>query len=247
MSKIKIILYIVCFFIIISEQALAGSFEDGVKAYNSGKYVSAESHFRKALNANQDNAAVKYYLAISCVHNKKFSDAKILYKNIIQTASDKEVISLSQTGLKLLGDNSVSSSSRVNKVVLNVSSQGSVIIVDNVNLNDKEKVKFIFDTGASYTTISSALAEKLRISTSNVPKIKIMTGSGYIEAPKVILKKIEINGLTAYNVETLVADLPMHTSGSAGEIAGMLGLSFMKDYKVTVDKAHDQITLEKNQ
>jgi len=250
MSKIKLILFIFILFLsmLLPEIVFAGSFEDGVNAYNSGNYQYAENCLRKAFQANPNNDVIKYYFAITLVRNNKNSDAKILYKNIIETSSNHEVIKLSRTGLKLLGETAGSpgTSPKITKAILNVNTMGNVIIINNVNINDSAKAKFIFDTGASYTTISNALARSLGISTANAPKIKIMTGSGYIDAPKIMIKKIEINGLAAYNVETLVADLPMHTSGTAGDLAGLLGLSFMKDFKVTVDKSNNQIILEKN-
>jgi len=250
MSKIKLILFIIILFLLMlkPETVFAGSFEDGVKAYNSGNYQYAENCFRNAFQSNQENDFIKYYFAITLVRNNKNNDAKILYKNIIETSSNSEVINLSKTGLKLLGAtvNSSGTSPRVTKAILNVNTMGNIIILNNVNINDTAKVKFIFDTGASYTTISTGLAGKLGISTANAPKVKIMTGSGYIEAPKIIIKKIEINGLAAYNVETLITDLPMHISGTAGDLAGLLGLSFMKDFKVTVDRPNNQVILEKN-
>lgn len=250
MSKIRIILFIFILFslIFIPETAFADSFQDGVKAYNSGNYRYAESCFRSAFQADPGNDVIKYYLAITLVQNKKNADAKILYKNIIATSSNQNVVNLSKTGLKLLGVSSSGSSSysTATKAILNINTMGNILIVSNVNINNSANVNFIFDTGASYTTISTELASRLRIPTYNAPKMKIMTGSGYIDAPKITLDKIEVNGLAAYNVEALVADLPMHTSGTAGNVAGLLGLSFMKDFKVTVDRSHNQIILEKN-
>ncbi len=233
--------------VLLSNFACADNFQDGIKAYQSGNYSYAEIYFKNAYRQNPNDDNIKYYLAISYVQNKKISEAKSLYKSIISTSSDQDVLTLAKAGLKLLGESYIASSSpqQVTKAILSVNSVGNILIVDNVNLNDALKVKYIFDTGASYTTISSALAYKLGISTDNAPKIKIMTGSGYIESPKVTIKKIEINGLIAYNVEALVADLPMHTANTAGDIAGLLGLSFLKDFKFTVDKKHSQIVLEK--
>ncbi|OGI00142.1 MAG: hypothetical protein A2104_00635 [Candidatus Melainabacteria bacterium GWF2_32_7] len=247
MSKIKLILslFILYLLILLPKTAFAESFQDGVKAYNSGNYQYAENCFRTAFQSDKNNDFIKYYLAITLVQNKKIADAKILYKNLIETSSNQEVINLSKKGLKLLAESS-GSSSKVTKAILNVNTMGNVLIINNVNINDTAKTSFIFDTGASFTTISTEFANKLGISTTNAPSLKIMTGSGYINAPKIMIKKIEINGLTAYNTEALVADLPMHTSGSAGTPAGLLGLSFMKDFKVTVDRSNNQIILEKN-
>lgn len=250
LNKINKFLYIFLIYVLLilhSSKVFADSFQDGVSYYQSGNYVYAESCFKNALNNDLSNDVIKYYLAITLVQNKKFSDAKVLYKNIIQTSTNQNVAALSQTGLKLLGESYSSSlnSLNVSRAVINVNNLGNIIVIDNVNINDAAIVKFIFDTGASYTTISSQLASRLGIATANAEKLKIMTGSGFIYAPKVILKKIEVNGIAAYNVETIVSDLPFHSSGTAGDLAGLLGLSFMKNFKVTLDKSHNQVILEK--
>jgi len=174
MSKIKIILtvFILFLLILLPKTALADSFQDGIKAYEASNYKYAESCFRKAFQSDQNNDIIKYYLAITFVQNKNTANAKLLYKNIIATSSNPEVINLSKKGLALLGD-SASSYSKVTKAILNVNTMGNVLIIDNVNVNDAAKVKFIFDTGASYTTISTELANKLKISTSNAPSIKL--------------------------------------------------------------------------
>lgn len=247
MRKIKkAILYILIALMLLSFQefALADNYSDGIKAYKSGNYKNAEIYFRNAFNENPDSDYIKYYLAITFVQNKKIPEAKIVYKNLIETSTDTSVLTLAKAGLKLLGE-SYTPPEKATKAILSINSIGNIIIIDNVKLNDSINVKYIFDTGASYTTISADIASKLGISTDNAQKVKIMTGSGYIEASKVTIKKIEIKGLVANNVEALVSDLPMHTSGSAGDIAGLLGLSFLKNFKFTVDKQRNQVILEK--
>jgi len=230
-------------------KAFADNFQSGVSAYNSGNYNDAESLFAKALKADPDNDVIKYYLAISLVRNRKLSQARVFYTDIIETSLDENVINYARQGLSLIESSPskvYKNSGKIKKTTVNINTVGNIILVDDIYINDSVKVKFIFDTGASYTTISSKLADRLGISTSNAKKLKIMTGSGYIYAPKIIIKKIDINGLCAYNVEALVADLPVHVSGTGADLAGLLGISFIKDFKVTVDKAHGQIVLEKN-
>jgi len=233
--------------ILASASVFADSFQDGINAYQSGNYGYAEIYFKNAYKQYPSNDKIKYYLAITYVQNKKIPEAQSLYANIITTSSNQDVIRLAKAGLKLIGGSSSysNSGSRITKAILNVNAVGNILLVDNVALNDKMLVKYVFDTGASYTTISRELARKLNISTINSKTIKIMTGSGYVEAPLVKINKIEIQGLTSYNVEALVTDLPVHTNGTAGNLAGLLGLSFLKDYKFTVDRQKNQIILEK--
>ncbi len=249
--KIKILLLSLIFSLLITYPSLADTFENGVNAYNSRNYKTAEKLFRRSINQNTNKDVAKYYLAITLVKTNKYDEAKYLYKSIISTSSNRELVSLSIKGLNLLGEkysNSYSSltSAPVTKAILNVNTFGSVLIIDNVILNNQEKVSYIFDTGATYTTISKQLARKLKISTHNAQTMKIMTGSGYINATKVILDTIEVNGLEAHNIEVLIADLPIHSSKESGNIAGLLGLSFINNFKTTIDRANNKIILEKN-
>jgi len=244
----KFLIIISC--IIFALPVFADNFQAGVSAYNSKNYAYAETCFKNALKSDPYNDTLKYYYAITLVQNKKIADAKYVYKNIIQTSNNQEVVSLSQKGMQLLGDYSYHSVQNTSptKVVLAANMSGNIIIINNIKLNDKLNTSFILDTGASLTLISTQVAQNLGISTTNAPKIKIMTGSGYIYAPKVVIKKIDVNGLKAYNVEAVVTDLPSHSSGSdqSQNVAGLLGLSFMKDFKVTVDRQKSQVTFEKN-
>ena len=55
-----------------------------------------------------------------------------------------------------------------------------------------------------------------------------------------------MNGLVVKDVKAVVMNLPMHSSGNSQNISGLLGLSFMEHFKVTVDRANSKIMLEKN-
>ena len=231
-------------FLLCSVEAFADSFDDGIAAYKASNYTFAETCFRKALKAQPNDDMIKYYLAISLVQNKKNNEAKGLYRDIIASSQSDHLVNYAKQGLSMLKGEGRGAYG-VSKAILNVNTSGSLLLVNNVNVNDRAKVQFIFDTGATFTTISSKLAKTLGISTANAQKVKIMTGSGYINAPKITLDKVEVNGLIVYNVEALVADLPLHASGKAGDLAGLLGLSFMKDFKVTVDRPNHQIILER--
>src|SRR5215469_6248958 len=66
--------------------------------------------------------------------------------------------------------------------------QGQVIIVE-ATLNKKTAVKFVVDTGASYTVISSATAKELSIDTDqNTQPVTFQTANGMIQAPLVSLQ-----------------------------------------------------------
>src|SRR5690349_7993421 len=61
--------------------------------------------------------------------------------------------------------------------------QGQVVIVE-ATLNNKTSAKFIVDTGASYTMISSATAKELAVANdANTRTVPFQTANGLIQAP----------------------------------------------------------------
>lgn len=242
-SIISLFLVLVLF---AGSKANADNIRTGLGYYKLGEYSKAEAIFRTLLQREPTNDQAKYMLAISLVQQKKFNEAKQYYKEIIVTSNNESLVSLSQKGLSNLGENSaLSGNSNVNRAVINVNTAGSVMIVDNVTLNDKLKTSFILDTGASYTTISTATANALGISTQNAQTVKVMTGSGYADAKLVKIPKIDVQGIAATNVEALVLDLPDHKAGRANNMAGLLGMSFLDRFKTTINKQRGQVTLER--
>ncbi|NLF84267.1 MAG: TIGR02281 family clan AA aspartic protease [Candidatus Gastranaerophilales bacterium] len=229
-----------------SSKASADNIRTGLGYYKLGEYSKAEATFRNLLQKEPHNNQAKYMLAISLVQQKKFNEAKQYYKDIIVSSNNESLVSLSQKGLSNLGENSaLSGNSNVNRAVINVNTAGSVMVVNNVTLNNKLKTSFILDTGASYTTISTATANALGISTQNAQTVRVMTGSGYADAKLVKISKIEVQGISATNVEALVLDLPAHKGDKSDDMAGLLGMSFLDRFKTTINKQRGQVTLER--
>ena len=78
--------------------------------------------------------------------------------------------------------------------------QGQVIIVE-ATLNKKTAAKFVVDTGASYTVISSATAKELSIDTDqNTQPVTFQTANGLIQAPLVSLQSITVGGMEINNL-----------------------------------------------
>jgi len=244
MTKNPVIILVLIILILLTHTATAGDLQQGLEYYKKGDYKRAESYFRSLIAKEPSNYSAQYMLAASLVNLQKYNEAKKIYRNVIINSSNKRIVSLSRTGLTNLGEHAGYSSAT--RAVINISSSDSVMIVNNVRLNDRISAKFVFDTGATYTTISKATASRLNISTLGAPKMKIMTGSGHITAPLIKIPKIEVKGLAVKNVETIVLDLPESKIGNNDGVVGLLGLSFLEKFKITVDRSNGQITLEKN-
>ncbi|EKE03206.1 MAG: hypothetical protein ACD_20C00234G0028 [uncultured bacterium] len=214
--------------------ASSTAFQSGIGAYSRHEYIIAEHYFRKALLTDPNNTSIRYYLAITLVKNNKAGEAREEYQAIIDLNPYSEAAEKARHGLRLIQNKTLKK-----KVVLNINGHNSALIVRNVKINNHAVSSFILDTGATYTSISTSLARELGVLSSNAPRVNIMTANGAVNAPKVILKSIEIDGLIASNVEVIILDI-----SATKDVAGLLGLNFIQKFKLTIDKRNGELILE---
>jgi clan AA aspartic protease (TIGR02281 family) len=111
------------------------------------------------------------------------------------------------------------------------------IIVEAL-LNRQVSVPLLLDTGATYTVLTRQTASDLGItSLARLPKHSFLTAGGPIQSPVTTLKSIRVGTVEAQNVAVAIdADghLPL----------GLLGMTFMRHFKVTVDQAQGQAKFE---
>lgn len=118
--------------------------------------------------------------------------------------------------------------------------QGQVVIVEAM-LNKKTAAKFVVDTGASYTMISSAVAKELDIDTEqNRRTAPFQTANGVIQAPLVSLDSITVGGMEIRNLTAAVHDVLADS-----RIAGLLGLNFLSNFRMDIDTQKGVLHLEK--
>jgi len=118
--------------------------------------------------------------------------------------------------------------------------QGQVIIVE-ATLNKKTAAKFVVDTGASYTVISSATAKELSIDTDqNTQPVTFQTANGMIQAPLVSLQSITVGGMEINNLTAAVHDVVPD-----GKVFGLLGLNFLGNFRMEIDNQNGLLHLEK--
>src|ERR1051325_162523 len=118
--------------------------------------------------------------------------------------------------------------------------QGQVVVVE-ATLNNKTSAKFIVDTGASYTMISSATAKELAIDNDANPRtVPFQTANGLIQAPLISLDSIMVAGMEIKNLTAAV-----HAVIPDGKIAGLLGLNFLSNFRLDIDTQKSVLHLEK--
>lgn len=118
--------------------------------------------------------------------------------------------------------------------------QGQVVIVE-ATLNKKTAAKFVVDTGASYTMISSAVAKELDIDTERDRRTApFQTANGIIQAPLVSLESINVGGMEIRNLTAAVHDVLADS-----KVAGLLGLNFLANFRMDIDTQKGVLHLEK--
>jgi predicted aspartyl protease len=112
-------------------------------------------------------------------------------------------------------------------------------------INSQVTASFIVDTGASTVTISHAVANELGIDYANKPRYPFVTASGFVTSPMIVLESIYVPdeaGAGVARVEAAVSTLP----GAPPGIAGLLGQTFLRHFRVTIDAERRVMHLEAN-
>ena len=126
------------------------------------------------------------------------------------------------------------------KALVKFQKQGELMVVQAM-LNEKTAAKFVVDTGASYTTISQAMAKQLQINLENVSTvIPLQTANGVIEAPLARVGSLEVGGFALKDLAVVVHDVFPDPN-----IAGLLGLNFLSQFHLGIDSKNGILYLEK--
>jgi clan AA aspartic protease (TIGR02281 family) len=116
-----------------------------------------------------------------------------------------------------------------------------LILVEAV-LNGGVKAKMVFDTGADIVVITEHLSKKLRQDLSQGGEtIKLHTNCGEVRGISFVVNKIELGNAGKENVRSVITPDDLALSG----FDGLLGLSFLGDFKITVDYQQGKIKIVK--
>jgi clan AA aspartic protease (TIGR02281 family) len=125
------------------------------------------------------------------------------------------------------------------KVQVPVQGKGSVLIVD-ASINQRITGRFILDTGASYCVIGKRMAvDALLQGRSDGRKVQLSTASGVIEGTVGSARRIDVGDAVARDVDVVVLDKDPFPG-----VDGILGLSFLRSFKYSIDSANGLLLLE---
>jgi clan AA aspartic protease (TIGR02281 family) len=120
------------------------------------------------------------------------------------------------------------------------------IIIVKVKVNGKGPFDFAVDTGASVTALSKELAEDLGVSENAGAQKKGHCCSGELDMAMADVKSVEIGDTEVRDIQVAIMDLSSISEALKKNLAGIIGYSFMKDYKVTIDYPNTKIFFQKS-
>jgi clan AA aspartic protease (TIGR02281 family) len=115
---------------------------------------------------------------------------------------------------------------------------GGVIMVDAV-LNRRLTVPLMLDTGADFTVLPKQVAQELRIAAlDHLPKLELRTAGGVVNFPITTLRSVRVGSAEARDVAVAI-DTDGHMQ------VGLLGMTFLRHFKVTIDQQRGQVKFER--
>ena len=114
-------------------------------------------------------------------------------------------------------------------IVLDVELEGKIIL----------HTRLVVDTGASLVVIPWRIATALNLKIDPENLIRTTTVSAVESSPLTLISKMTTLGKTAENVLCLVKDLP-----SEAGVDGLLGLSFLRHFELSLDFKKGILKLE---
>src|SRR3989344_5070059 len=117
----------------------------------------------------------------------------------------------------------------MSKLIFNPHSS-SIILDTYLEGKIKHLVKFALDTGASYIVIPWWIATGLGLEINQENLVSTTTATTVEHVPYTLIPKVSVLGKTVLKVPCIIKDLP-----SESGVDGLLGLSFLKHFKLTID------------
>jgi len=212
--------------------AEAGPLEEGVDLFQAGHYRWALEKFVEAVDQAPRDPQRRLYLAETYRQLGDGQAAAQAYRQIMQLAPVSAQANAARQGLESLGE-----PARL-VVQIPVQTRGTLLLVP-ARINGQALGYFILDTGATYITISHMAADALSVRGGG-GQVHLSTASGVIQAPLVVLDEVDVGGAVGRNVTAVVHDLP----NAPPAIVGLLGLSFLERFRVSLDLTSRMLVLQ---
>ena len=213
--------------------AHAGPFEEGLNFFEGGHYRWALEKFIQATEQSPRDPQRWWYVAESYRMLGDTGASAHVYRQILQVAPASPFAASARQALETLGEPGAST------VQVPIQRRGGSALVPG-RINGESVGVFILDTGASFTSLSTTVANRLGLSTTGGANVRLATANGVIQAPLVVVDEVDIGGAIARHVPVVVHDLP----GMPSNVAGLLGISFLERFRMNLDMGSSLLILE---
>ena len=114
-----------------------------------------------------------------------------------------------------------------------------IILSVQIKAKLEETAMLALDTGASFVVIPWKFVHAIGIQVDPNKFIKTTTASSVETVPEIIIPEMSVLGQKVKNVKAIIKDLPPGVP-----VDGLLGLSFLKYFKLTLDFKKGLLSLE---
>lgn len=133
--------------------------------------------------------------------------------------------------------------SAAGEIPFELAGPGGAALIVPVYLNGQGPFDFVLDTGATITCVDQAIAQQLEL-----PKARGVVGvgagaAGAGQMQLVTLDSLRIGAAKAGRLSACALDLS-HTGRVGLEIDGLLGLNFLRSFRVTLDFEREILLLQ---
>jgi clan AA aspartic protease (TIGR02281 family) len=126
-----------------------------------------------------------------------------------------------------------------NSYAIPVKPYGENHFIVEVQINGGVKANLMVDTGASMVILSERLGGVLNVNNNhNLPSMSFDTAGGKVNSPLFVLNSLRVGNAEGFGIE---ASTNPHFNG---EVDGLLGMSFLGDFKVEIDKENLKMFLK---
>jgi len=153
-------------------------------------------------------------------------------KGVAHFTNDRQKVPVAYRHKVIISAFSDKAGKSAERTVVHFERKGSSVLLNGV-LDYKLPVVFHLDTGATETLITPEDARKLGLETKDAPVVRTRLADGReVEFPRVQLKSLRIGKAEVRDLDVLVGQ------------TRLLGLSFLNEFKLTMDSEHGQLILE---
>jgi clan AA aspartic protease (TIGR02281 family) len=205
-------------------------------AYEHRDYVEAMRLWSQAVSLQPDNAAFHYSRATALARLGLRLSAADAYQMSLLLDPPRDLARQAMEGLASLSPAQPAAGARSQDVTVPMES-GLGVWITSVTVNGRHRGRFLVDTGSSVIVLAPAFAQAAGVPSSGVrPAVELQTLSGRTSGPSATLASLRVGDAELQN-----APVVLHDPGPG--LDGILGNTFLSQYRVTVDADRRELRL----